>query len=409
MIRQSIFFMMMVSTLITSAQNKTMPSVKWKVAAVLPPSIGQSKSLGFAGAINGVSNDVLIVAGGANFPNGLPWEGGKKYYSNEIHILQRKNGKYFWNEKVNQVLPQSIAYCGNTSAEAGIVYAGGENENGISNKCYLLKWKAETNEVNIQQLPDLPIALTNVALTNIGNIVYAAGGDEEKISSNSFFTLNLDVKQPQWKKLPKLPVALANGTAVAQYVEKEKQIFIIGGRSKTPSGISGLHHTIFAFDPAKQTWRKCADISDGKIITNLSAACGVALGEDEILITGGDNGKVFHKIEIYIAQIANAKTSAEKAKLTADKNNLSIHHKGFDKSILLYDTNSNVWTKIEELPFPAHVTTTAAMWGNDIVVSNGEIKPGVRTPNIMIGKVLNKKLEMWKMNKNEKLLQTKGL
>ena len=39
-------------------------SIKWKSAAVLPASKGQSKSLGFAGPINGVNNNVLIVAGG---------------------------------------------------------------------------------------------------------------------------------------------------------------------------------------------------------------------------------------------------------------------------------------------------------------------------------------------------------
>jgi N-acetylneuraminic acid mutarotase len=27
------------------------------------------------------------------------------------------------------------------------------------------------------------------------------------------------------------------------------------------------------------------------------------------------------------------------------------------------------------------------MWGDKIVISNGEIKPGVRTPNVMIGTI----------------------
>ena len=111
------------------------------------------------------------------------------------------------------------------------------------------------------------------------------------------------------------------------------------------------------------------------------------MGKNEILITGGDNGKVFHRIETYISQIAQAKTAQEKEKLTAEKNTLSIHHKGFDKSLLLYNTISNAWTKIGEYPFAAQVTTAAVMWGNDIVISNGEIKPGVRTPDVVVGKI----------------------
>src|SRR6185312_5624684 len=369
---------------------QTAINISWKKIAVVPSLEKNQKSLGLAGAINGVNNNVLIVAGGSNFPNGLPWEGGKKTYYNSIFILHRKGDQYCWNDKVKPVLPEPIAYCGNTSTPSGIVYVGGENENGISNKCFLLTWNEKENEVLVKPLPDLPLPLTNVGVTNIDNVVFAAGGDEEKSSSNSFFSLDLKDKNFHWKKLPDLPIALANATAVAQNAKSGKEIFIIGGRSKTSTGISDLHHTTFAFNIQKQEWRKCADITDGKNVTNLSAAGGVALGENKILITGGDNGKTFHEIEILIAKITAAKTPEEKEKLTKEKNNLSIHHKGFDRSLLLYNTNSDGWTKIGELPFPAHVTTTDVKWGNDIIVSNGEIKPGVRTPDVMMGKISKK-------------------
>lgn len=46
---------------------------------------------------------------------------------------------------------------------------------------------------------------------------------------------------------------------------------------------------------------------------------------------------------------------------------------------------TNEWSKLGELPFPAQVTTTATMWNGNIVLSNGEVKPGIRTPNVMLG------------------------
>ena len=366
-------------------KKKSEISVKWKVAAVLPPSDGQMKSLGFAGPINGVSNHVLIIAGGANFPNGFPWEGGKKYYSDEIHVLQKEGDQFIWNKKVKKSLPAPIAYCGVTSIDEGVVYAGGENETGISKKSWLINWNSEDEDIEIKPLPDLPLALTNVTLTHVDHVVFAAGGDEAKNSSKSFFSLNLNDKNPQWNTLPDLPVALANATLIAQRNGLQENIYLIGGRTKTASGISELHHNTFAFDLNRNEWKKCADISDGKNISNLSAAAGVAIGKNYILMIGGDNGTVFHKIETYISEISKVGSQEEKEKLTREKNAVSIYHDGFYKGLLLYDTKLNKWEKIGEYPYPAQVTTTAVKWGNDIVVSNGEIKPGVRTPNVMIG------------------------
>ncbi len=382
-------FLISIFTLMTfySSAQKPVLTISWKKISSVPDAGDAKTSLGLAGTINGVNNDVLIVAGGSNFHNKLPWEGGKKVYYDKIFVLQKNGYEYSWNKNVKSVLPQSIAYCGNTSTPSGIVYVGGENENGISNKCFLLTWNKKENAVDVKPLADLPLALTNVAVTNIDDVVCVVGGDEQNNSSNSFFSLDLKDKNLHWKRLPDLPVALANTTVVAQNSKSGKKIFVIGGRSKTPSGISDLHNTVFAFDIQKNKWKRCADISNGAHTTNLSAAGGVALGNNEILITGFDNGEIFHQIETLISKIAQAKTSEEKQKLTKEKNNLSICHKGFDKSLLLYNTISNQWTKIGELPFPAHVTTTDVKWGNEVIVSNGEIKPGVRTPDVWIGKV----------------------
>jgi N-acetylneuraminate epimerase len=368
------------------SQKKAVNHVEWKMAAQLQNTDG-STSLGFAGPINGISNDVLIVTGGANFQDKMPWEGGKKHYSKEIHVLQKCNDTYSWNKKVQSTLPEHIAYCGSTSTDLGVVYVGGENENGLSNKAFILKWNASKNEVKTKPLPNFPLAITNIGLTHIGNVIYAIGGDEATKSSDLFLSLDLNSSHPEWKTLPKLPIALANSVAVVQKDKNGTSIYVIGGRTKTASGISDLHNTTFAFNIKKQIWKSRANISDGKNTTNFSAGAGVAVGNHFILIVGGDNGETFHKIETYLSQIAQTNSPEEKAKLAVEKNLLNTNHDGFYKGILLYDTLANSWSKIGELPFRAHVTTTAAMWNDKIVLSNGEIKPGIRTPDVMLGTI----------------------
>jgi N-acetylneuraminate epimerase len=380
-----LFFMMSITTTVSS-QVKDFNTIEWEIAAYLQNNEG-SKSLGFAGPINGVHENVLIVTGGANFPDKMPWEGGAKKYSDEIHVLQKQGENFVWNKKTKTKLPEPIAYCGVTSTDLGVVYVGGENENGLSNKAYILKWKDSKNDVAILSLPQFPLAMANIALTHIGNTVYAIGGDEAKKSSNHFYSLDLNVLNPAWEELPNLPIALANAAAVVQKTKEGTAIFVIGGRTKTATGISELHNTTFVFNPKKRAWSSAAGISDGTNTTNFSAGAAVALGAHSILILGGDNGFVFHKIETYLSQIAQTNSPEEKGRLIADKNVLNTTHQGFYKGLLLYNTLTDAWTKVGELPFLAPVTTTAVLWGDDIILSNGEIKPGIRTPNVMLGKI----------------------
>ena len=368
------------------SQKKEVNHVDWKTAAQLQNSDG-SLSIGYAGPINGISNEVLIVSGGANFPDKMPWEGGKKSYSKTIHVLEKCKDQYTWNTQVKGELPEAIAYCGSTSTDLGVVYVGGENENGLSNKSYLLKWNTAKKEVEAISLPDFPLAIANISLTHIGNVVYAVGGDEATKSSNFFASLDLNESNPKWKTLPNLPLALANAVVIAQKGKGGTNIYVVGGRTKTATGISDLHNTTFVFDLKNQSWSTAAPISDGKNSTNFSAGAGVAVGSHSVLIVGGDNGVIFHQIETYLSQIAQAKSDEEKAELIAKKNKLVTNHPGFYNGILLYNTLTDQWSKIGELPFLPHVTTPAVLWDKKIILSNGEIKPGIRTPNVMLGTI----------------------
>lgn len=368
----------------SSAQNKkgNLPAFTWKKVAELPGDNG-IQSIGVAGPINGINDGVFIVAGGANFPKGMPWEGGKKFFSDEINVLQKKGDNYVWNNNVKSKLPYPIGYCGTASTSKGIVCVGGENENGISKEVFILNWDAKNNAVRLQMLPSIPNALTNVAAASIGNIIYIAGGDEKNKSSNSFMSLDFSDTNATWNVLADLPFAMANASLIAQ----GNKLYLIGGRTKTSSGISELHHTTFVYDLDKKAWEELANTCDGKNISNLSATPSIAVHKNYILIIGGDNGETFHKIETYIFQISKAISQKEKEKLTEAKNALVINHKGFSKKLLLYNIKSDCWTNLGEYPYPAQVTTTAVNWNGEIIVSNGEIKPGVRTPDIIVGKI----------------------
>ncbi len=389
MFRTTIFFFLIIMffTESTYAQKAGGNAMRWKTAAELPPLNGQAKSLGFAGPVTGITGNKLIIAGGANFPDSMPWAGGKKKHYDDIYILQRNAGnKFSWLNTKPLHLKQKLAYSGNITTPDGIVCVGGETDTGHTSEVFLLRWDDVKKDIIIKELPSLPVELANAAVANIGKTIYVAGGEDGHKVSDTFFELDMSVSLPQWKRLPDLPIAMSHSVAVAQSNGKNQCVYVIGGRAKATSGMSNLHNTVFCYDPEKNSWKQLSNISDGKETTNMSAATAVGFGETCILLMGGDKGTIFHQIETFNINIAAAKTEQEKDRLQTDKIQLLNNHPGFSRDVLAYNTAKDCWEKIGELPGFGPVTTTAVKWNGEIFIPSGEIKPGVRTPQILKAK-----------------------
>ena len=129
----------------------------------LPVQEEGKPSLGFAGMMGGAHNDVIIAAGGANFPNGLPWEGGKKVYSDKIYVL---NGNQW--QLSEQVLPSPLAYGASVSTPEGVLVLGGEDKQTTHDKVFLLRFTASTGQIEIIDYPFLPEPLAYSAAQEFG-------------------------------------------------------------------------------------------------------------------------------------------------------------------------------------------------------------------------------------------------
>ena len=54
---------------------------------VTPPASGGVKNPGVAGAFIGGIGERIVVAGGSNFAQGAPWDGGAKQFEDAIYLL----------------------------------------------------------------------------------------------------------------------------------------------------------------------------------------------------------------------------------------------------------------------------------------------------------------------------------
>lgn len=383
-----IFIYSMIISHKISAQEKNV-TISWSQVASLPDLPGR-KQLGVAGPFAGVSDGVLLIGGGANFPEAKPWKGGKKANRNDIYALKKLPGGKFECKLLKDHLPNSIAYGSSVTTEKGIICIGGETDTAsCSNTVFMMKFDAETNKVKFFALPSFPSPIVNSCAALIHHTVFVFGGESNGLPVSSSFKLDLDNCQAGWKSIPSLPIAMSHSVAVTQSNGRYPCIYVVGGRSASASGISQLHKNTFCYDPIQQEWQRLADISDGKAATNMSAATAVAENGNNIVLIGGDKGDIFHKIECYNAAISKSANEKEKQTLLAEKLQLITQHPGFSRDVYLYNTLTDKWQKLGGLPFYGQVTTTAMIWDNDIFIPGGEIMPGTRTAAIIRG-VINK-------------------
>ena len=356
-------------------------AIEWSVAGVLPSADGVTPQPGLAGPVAGIIQNHLIVSGGANFPEGLPWYGNKKVYHDEIYLFEKKNGRLV-NATVSKLkLPEPVAYCANVTTPDGMIYIGGENEQGILDKVVFVKYSSTSDSVSFSELPSLPLPLTNLAAAYNDQTIYVAGGNSKDGNSNKFFSLDISTAVASWQPLPDVPVKICFAVMAVQSNGDHDCIYLIGGRRKNSNGLSDIFNTVYQFDIKDNQWKQKRSLP-----YSVSAGTGIANGSNHILLFGGDKGETFSKEEKLTMAIRSERDQQKNKNLVREKIALLEAHPGFTSEVLLYNTIADTWKKTTSLPPASPVTTTAIKWGEDIIIPAGEIKAGVRTPKILIGK-----------------------
>jgi N-acetylneuraminic acid mutarotase len=353
-------------------------SLKWIQMPPVPPSSGETMQPGLAGPVAGALREYLLISGGANFLNGLPWKGAAKSYHDEIFLLKKSSeGGYEW--RLSELkLPFKLAYSACVSIPGGIVSIGGENDSGIVKKVLFIT--GPDGLVSIQQLPDLPEAVTSGGAAFTGSKIYFAGGMNTTGATAGFYCLDLNSLGDGWEKLPDIPDPLSHAVMVCQQDESGPCIFVIGGRNKAGE-VSTIHSSNWKYSLKSGAWSSAEDINtDGQLVT-LSAGTGIAAGRYSIILFGGDKGLIFNQIERLNAAIERSQ-DPERQTLLNQKDSILTNHPGFSGTILSYNTLSRKWAVLGEMPGTNSVTTTAFNWDGKVIIPSGEVRPGIRTPNI---------------------------
>ena len=305
--------------------------------------------LGLAGAFAGVSDGSLIVAGGANFPDKMPWEGGIKQWHDTVWTLDKPAGA--WREAGR--LPRPLGYGVSVTAPDGVVCAGGSDLHRHHGEAFRLSLK--NGKLVTGMLPSLPIALANSCGAVAGGTLYVVGGNErpgEQECVNRAFTLDLGNKTAAWKEIEPLP---GKGRFLCAAAEHQGALFILGGTT-LQAGADGKMSRVYlketwSYKPGRG-WVRHADMLKPAV----AAPTPAPVFQGRLLVLSGDDGSHW-------------------GFQPPDK------PPGFPGAIQGYDVATDSWSTTGALP-AGRAVLPCVQWRQAIVIINGEQRPGVRSPQV---------------------------
>ncbi len=305
---------------------------------------------GFAAPFTGVSGRALIVAGGANFPQRRPWDGGTKVWYDSIFLLPHAGGPW----KVVGQLPRPVAYGISVTVPEGVVCVGGGDAQGHFRDVFRLHWTGQ--RIEVVSLAPLPKACAFASGALLDHTLYVVGGIERPDSTDCLKTLwSLDLSRPDaaWQELPACPgpermLATAGAAQGSFYLFSGTRLT----RGSDGKPVREYLRDAWRYTPGRD-WQRLADLPRSAVAAPSPAP--LMRGTQLLVISGDDGTRLGFKPE--------------------------TEHPGFPRDVLAYDLRRDVWTVPGTAPFSL-ATAPTAVWEGRAVIANGEARPGYRTPAV---------------------------
>lgn len=199
-------------------------------------------------------------------------------------------------------------------------------------------------------LPPLPKPLADACGALVGDTLYVAGGRDAPDSagpSDAAYRIDLSAPAPKWTAIDPCP---GGGRMLAVAAGFDGKFWLAGGADLERGAERRYRKDAYCYDPAAG-WKRLADLPH-PVAAAPSPAPTDATG---FSVLGGDDG----------TQVGVAPD----------------RHRGFVRTILRYDAKAGKWTAAGELP-AARVTVPCVVWDRTWVVPGGEVRPGVRSPEV---------------------------
>ena len=338
-----------------------------------PVSTGYDK--GVSAPFCGVVSDLLVMAGGANFPNLPAAENGTKVFYDDILVLPLHHDKpapslspsssqegVFY--KIGH-LPEPSAYGASFKTRNGLLLAGGSNGHStLSTVCLLTSDLLSLPDAGkgIVALPDLPEPIEQAGSALSGNQLYLAGGLSNGSLVHSVYSCNAASSDRTWKKIAELPEPSVQPVI---FVEGRHLYYWCGFNPETGSA----EGKGWKLNLRSGEWTAIAPVpGNGKTCGTMTGASPFYQTDGTFVIIGGTDREMFEK---------GLQATGEARGYYM---NLPPSHYGFQKCMRIYDVKTDSWTTSRPSGKTAVAGAGTVHYKGTSYLLGGEIKPGVRTP-----------------------------
>lgn len=227
--------------------------------------------------------------------------------------------------------------------------------------------------------PDLPVGIKNGIGVQVDDRLIVGLGS----AGTDLYALDLADKAAGWKPLspftgpaPSQPAAAASGG----------KLYVFSGSGLPASDAKApiVFDTVYSYDPGADAWTKL----DTQTPVGLLGASAFSLPDGRIAIVGGYNKELFDR---YLAEVTPVDKTAEPERYqTIVSAYMGMEPKDYlwNDRVRVYDPASNSWGELGTNPYlPNTGSGVVPMGEGEVLVVNGEVKPGLRTDAVKSLKV----------------------
>lgn len=312
------------------------------------PAFGPNAEYGLSGHFSFIADGLAVVGGGCNFPGDDPLAAGaRKTFYSEVYL---RDGQW---KKAGE-LPQALAYACTAPVEDGVLLIGGSTPDGLSSG--VLHLCVKDGELVLSDVAPLPCGLDQAAACSLGGRVFVAGGNDAQGASRRVLCL----EDGRWKGFAELPEGLVQPVACVT----EDALFVFGGFNSSASPKDAVSHGWkLAF--ASGEWTRMEYPSDSLTFTG---SAGALVDGRYLIFAGGVNRTVFNR----------AVNTTEPDYLFRP-----VGAYRFNPVLYCFDTRTMGWSTLATDGIYALAGAALASDGHHLVVTGGELKPRIRTPQVI--------------------------